>query len=305
MLSAGIRSAADFPGSATRLLIRLLALVALAALPAASAYADPALWVVKGPHARVYLFGTVHVLPPGRAWRTLKIDQAMQASSGLWGEVANPEDHAAMQQLALQYGIDRQHPLSSKLTRSQLSKVDVVARQAGLSGERDVDLMRPWMAALTLSMAPVVQAGYTQQSGVEYVIKPLFVKAGKPVHGFETLSQQIHIFADLPRREELDYLDVTLRDFDRGPQQLNDLIAAWYKGDEDALERTMEGEIHDDYPALYRRVLVDRNLRWMPTLTQLVQGNQTVFVAVGAAHLIGPDGLLALLRKAGYQVDRL
>src|SRR5579883_2903065 len=99
---------------ALRRLFHLLTLSALALIASAPAYASPSLWAVKGPHTTVYLFGTVHMLPKDRPWRTQKIDDAMTASSALWLEISDADDTATAQTLMKELGIDTAHPLSSK-----------------------------------------------------------------------------------------------------------------------------------------------------------------------------------------------
>jgi uncharacterized protein YbaP (TraB family) len=287
-----------------RLAILAMTLVNLL-FAASTANAAPALWVVRGPHATVYLFGTVHILPKDRPWRTPAIDKAMTASGSLWLEITDADDPASMQPLMLQLGTDPTHPLSTKLTKDELAKVDDVSKKAGLPhGEADIEPLRPWLAAISLSLAPIAQAGYDPKTGVELTIKPLFVTANKPVRAFETMSQQLHFFADLPQQAEVNYLMSTVREFDEGKARLDALVNAWYTGDQAALDKLMDGNFRNEYPDLYKKLLVDRNATWMPKLTELLKGNETVFVAVGAGHLVGPDGIVALLQKAGYKVEQ-
>lgn len=284
----------------------LLTLAALSLIASAPAYASPSLWAVKGPHSTVYLFGTVHMLPKDRPWRTQKIDAAMAASSALWLELSDANDTVAAQTLMKELGIDMAHPLSSKLSKEQFARLEDVARKAGLPrGEADIEPYQPWLAALSLSVIPVVQAGYDPKSGVELTIQPEFVKAGKAVHGFETMSQQFHFFADLPEQTEVAYLNVTVDDFDKGKARIDAMVEAWYAGDQAGIDKTMEGSFREESPDLYKRLLIDRNQSWIPKLTELIHGNETVFVAVGAGHLVGQDGVVALLRKAGFEVQQV
>src|SRR5579859_5500719 len=111
------------------------------------AKAEPAIWVVKGPHATVYLFGSIHALKPDEPWRSAKIDAAIQQSQSLWLEVPNVDDAASMQPLIMQLGLDTAHPLSSKLTPEQETKLNKAA--AGLpGGSAMLDMMKPWLAGM-------------------------------------------------------------------------------------------------------------------------------------------------------------
>src|SRR5215469_898729 len=135
---------------------RLAALAAVAAgvillAPTEPARADPALWVAKGPKATVYLFGTIHVLRQNQAWETPTIAKAFAASQELWLEVPDPDNVKAVQDLVAQLGADPQHPLSTKLPPQELAHLDVVAKSAGMrDGEKTLDAMRPWLAAVAL-----------------------------------------------------------------------------------------------------------------------------------------------------------
>ncbi len=282
--------------------------VALLMASAVGAQSEPALWVVKGPHATVYLFGTVHVLRKDKEWRSPKIDAAIHASKDLWLEVSNADDQAAAEPLAKQFGLDAAHPLSTKLTKEQLAHLDAAAKEAGIpTGEAALEPLRPWLAAVSLSMVPILKAGYDPKSGVEMILKPEFVKDGKPVHGLETIEQQLHFFADLPQKTEVDYLDSTLKDFDGGAQKFDHIVDAWYAGNvegKEGIDGLVDGEFRDKYPDLYKSLVVGRNKVWTGQIETLLKGDGVAFVAVGAGHLAGPDSVQVQLKAAGYTVER-
>jgi uncharacterized protein YbaP (TraB family) len=276
--------------------------IILCALPL---HAEPALWVVRGPHATVYLFGSVHVLKRDQPWRSAKIDAAIGCSDALWLEVTDADDAKLMQQLIAELGVDASHPLSSKLSKEQVARLDEIAKKAGIAaGEAALEPLRPWTAALTISVIPMMRAGFDPKSGVEQVLKPEFAKPGKSIHGLETAAQQFHYFADLPQKQEVDYLATAMHDFDLGADQFRKLVDAWYAGDVAGLNDLFNGEFRDKFPELYKTLIVARNQSWIPKLSELLQGDGVSFVAVGAGHLAGPDGVPALLEKAGYKVER-
>lgn len=285
--------------------VSTLATLVLSLVLANTAHAEPALWVVKGPHATVYLFGSVHVLRKDNPWRTPAIDAAIKASDKLYLEIPDADDAQALQPLVMQLGVDREHPLSSKLTKEQLAHVDSAAKNLGLpGGETNLEPLRPWMAAITLSVFPMMKAGYDPASGVEQVLKPEFTKDHKPVLGFETASQQLHFFADLGQKQEVDYLLSSLDDISATPEGFNKIVDAWYAGDDKTINDLFNKDFTTKYPELYKLLIVQRNQSWMPTLNTLLKGEGTTFVAVGAGHIGGPDGVIALLTKAGYTVER-
>jgi len=281
------------------------AAVALCAVlsPGLPAMAEPALWKVEGPHATVYLFGTVHVLKPNTHWRTAKIDTAFNGSNVLYEEIKDADDAATAQPLVIKYGLDVAHPLSSKLDATAKAKLVADASLMGVPAAQ-FEPMRPWLAGLTLTVLPVVKAGYDPQSGVDITLKALAGDEHKPLEAFETMEQQISMFADLPQPLEVEYLLSTLDDVDKGAGEINDLVDAWAAGDTGKLDDLVNGDLKVHYPELYRIVLKERNQAFADRIATLLKGNGVVFVAVGVGHLVGPDSVQADLAKVGYTAVR-
>lgn len=266
-------------------------------------HAEPAIWVVKGPHATVYLFGTIHALQPDHPWQSGKIDAAIKESGTLWLEIPNIDDSASMQPLILELGMDPAHPLSSKLTPEQVTKLNKAA--AGLpGGEPLLESMKPWLAGMMLSLAPVLQAGYDPDSGVEFALKPQFTKANKPVKGFETADQQIHYFADMSDKAQMDFLTSELDDADKATDKFRQLVAAWYAGDVSKLDELNNADFRDKYPDLFQVLVVKRNQNFTSQIQEMLKGDGVTFVAIGAGHLVGKDGVPTMLEKQGYKVTR-
>jgi uncharacterized protein YbaP (TraB family) len=280
--------------------LAILAASAVAAFPAA---ADPALWVVRDEDSTIYLLGTVHVLRPDTVWRTPAIDKALAEADELWIEV-EADDPAAMQPLVARYGLDPANPLSSKLTPEQKARLDAAAAGMGASGAA-LEPLRPWLAGLTLSVGPLVKAGYDPASGVETKLKAAARAAGKPIRTLETLEQQIGFFADLPPAVELAFLLSALDEIDTGPATLDALVAAWSAGDQEALNALMVSEMAADYPELYQALLVDRNKDWAGQIQTLLAGKGVTVIAVGAAHLVGDDSVQVQLLARDIAVERL
>lgn len=282
--------------------VGLALLLFLAATPAP---AQPALWVVKDADTTIYLFGTVHLLPRDTDWHFPALDQALAESQVLYVEITD-DDQANMTALVLHYGMDLAHPLSSRLSPFDRGRLERAARLAHVSGGvAALDMMKPWLAALTLTVAPLTQAGLDPAEGVDKQLRAAMEKAGKPVRGLETAEQQIRFLADLPQALQLALLRATLRDTDRASIDLKALIEAWKRGDDQAIARLENALLQREEPQLYQRLLVERNEAWAKRVATLLEQPGVVFIAVGAAHLAGPDSLQAQLAKQGDQVERL
>lgn len=288
-----------------RPLQRLCLVVVVTLLASTPALADPALWVAKSPTTTLYLFGTVHVLPDGMDWRYPVLDKALAESGKLYVEEDDDDPHT-MQMLVRQYGMDSQHPLSVDLDDADRARLDAAARAAGVAGGvATLNGMRPWLAALAISVAPIVKAGYDPKSGADKQLENAFAAAGKPVGALETAEEQIRYFADLSPSLQLDLLHNALDDYARGPAQIKMLIADWQAGDVTAIAKIVNGGMHEHYPELYRVLLIDRNRNFAEKIAGLLKQPGTAFVAVGAAHLAGPDSVQAQLAKLGIDTERV
>ena len=281
------------------------ALAQQAAVPAAQPAIQgdgPALWVVRDADSTLYLFGTVHVLRPTTGWSSSRVEAAFDSADEVWFEISDPDNQAAVMPLVQQYGLSPDKPLSSILTAEEVAELDAAARTVGMTAAQ-LDPMRPWLAGLTLSVAPLVKAGYDPQSGVELVLKARAEAAGKPIKAFETIDKQIRILATMDEPVQLEFIRQTLEDFDDAVEMLDGMVDAWSRGDVAELDRVVVEDMKDTAPHVYQAILVDRNTDWANQIETLLQGSGTAFIAVGAAHLAGDDSVQAILRKRGVAVE--
>ncbi|QNK02395.1 TraB/GumN family protein [Dyella telluris] len=288
-----------------KLFRRFASALALNLLLVTVAVAQPGLWVARNGQATVYLFGTVHLLPSDTQWKSAALDKALDESQRLSIEIVD-DDSASMQTLVTQHGLDLTAPLSSKLDdadRGQLAKAAETANLPG--GAASLQSMRPWLAALTLTMAPLMQAGLDPNQGVDKLLKARMQQAGKPVDGLETAEKQILMLADLPEAMQLDFLRQSFKDVADGPGKLHELIDAWRNGDTAAIARIEDEDLRKDSPLLYQRLIVERNTAWAKSIAARMQQPGVSFVAVGAGHLAGPDSLQEQLRKLGVKTERV
>jgi len=291
------------PASVRRFAFALVAPAVMAlAMGASPALAEPSLWVIKDKDSTIYLFGTVHVLRPETQWRTPKIAKAFEAADDVVMEIEQPEKPADTQALMLKYGIDRTTPLSTKLKPETYAKLQAAGQGMGFPPQA-LDVMRPWLAALTVSLTPLIKAGYDPESGVEKLLSAQAKAAGKPISAFETMEQQVKFFADMTPAQETQLLESTLDEVDDGPAKIDALVNAWASGDQAELKRQMVDEMQGDYPELYKLLLVDRNKDWAQQLKTKLAGSGVSFVAVGAGHLTGPDSVQAQLQKLGIKTE--
>jgi uncharacterized protein YbaP (TraB family) len=283
-------------------LMRKLITAAIAALAfsAGAAQADPALWRIAGPHTTIYLFGTVHWLRKDIAWRSAKIDEALADAQELWLETADADEKAALQPLIVRFGADPAHPLSSKISAVDLTKLDTAAKSLGQPGEAAIERFQPWLVGMLLADVPAKKAGYDPNSGVERIIKAEAVAAKKPLYGLETVEGQVRLLADMPQALQVQFLEIALDDVEVGPAKLDALVSSWSRGDVEGISK-FDNELATKQPQIYRALIVNRDQRWAATLAARLQQPGVVFAAVGAAHL----SVQAFLAQEGVNVERV
>lgn len=277
--------------------------VSAAPIPRAEG-AGPPLWVVKDADSTVYLFGTVHVLRPGTAWGSDKVDAAFASASHIWVEIADQDDQAVVMPVIQQHGVDPSRPLSSLLSADDLAAFDTVAQANGASAAA-LDPYRPWLAAFMISMSGPTHAGYRSEAGVDKTLMDRARAQGKALRGFETADIQVRLIAGMSEEAQVAYLNHYVRNADRIVANLDETVAAWLKGDAaevGRLNRVSTRDVHED---IHRAALIVRNADWTDQIETVMKGSGTAFVAVGAAHLMDQDSVIDMLRARGFTVERL
>lgn len=272
--------------------------------PAARDDADPALWVVKDADTTVYLFGTIHVLKPGLTW----FDEAVKTAFDLSGEVVLElvmPDQATMAGLVKTTGIAPAGAptLTQRLPADKRAAFAAAVVDAGLPANA-LDRYKPWLAATQLSVAPVSKLGYDAANGPEEVLTAAARTAGKSVIGLETAEQQLGYFAGLSDPAQMQFLVSTVDELPTVGDTMGRMVDDWAAGKPDALAKEMNDSLKDS-PEVARVLLVERNQRWAQWIKQRMTKPGTVFVAVGAGHLAGPDSVQAQLRKLGVKTARV
>lgn len=282
-----------------RFVLPLLAALA-AALPAS---AQPPVWVIRDHDSTIVLFGSVHMLPPGLDWRPPALDTALQQANDVWFELPlDATDSQAAAQIAAARGVlPAGQKLSDKLSPTGRRRLQKAAAAMNLSLPA-LERMRPWLAEVTLGVAELANGGANGSDGVERTIDHA-APASADRRAFETPEQQIAFFADTPEKDQVASLEDTLREMEENPDAYSKLVKAWMAGDLKALERQGLKPMRRAAPTLYRRLVTERNTRWADTIAERLQGSGETVVVVGAAHLIGNDGVPALLRRRGIAVE--
>lgn len=285
------------------LFLSFLCCAAAAAGPKPVIQAHPALWHVKGKLGNVYLFGSIHALPPTVRWRTPQVTKAMARADVFVFEVSN--EPKALQRIAALVAAQGLLPpgqnLRALLPPAAQSDYDADLAATGLQPQLLAD-KRPWLAAIILEVGLMRQKHFLPQSGIDRAVMAEARAAKKPMRYFETVDQQFALMAPGNADLELSEFETDLKKLRTEADNLGPLLAAWSRGDAQKIGQLMDADLAG-HPDAKKALLGDRNKRWALQIETMLLEKRTFFVTVGAGHLAGPKGVPALLRKAGYRVQ--
>ena len=261
--------------------------------------ATPALWLVTAPDgAQGWLFGTIHALPQPADWHTPRVKAALDRSGELVVEIAGLNDReataAAFQRIA---GTGAPVPLAQRLPAADAPALASLIAKAHLT-EASLAREKTWAAALTINAAG---AADDAENGVD---QALLADNKHPVAELEGAAAQFAVFDHLPEASQREMLAQVVSSAATADADSRRLAAAWEHGDMASIEReTHTGLLAD--PTLRAALYTGRNQRWAPIIAREITKGKRPFVAVGAAHMAGAEGLVALLTKAGFHVARI
>lgn len=267
--------------------------------PVATVDADPALWRVQDKDTTIYLFGTIHVLKPGLGWFDEAVAKAFQASDQVVVEMIEPTGDGGRDGIIKRAMAKDGQPLTAKLPPDKRDAFTAALKGIGLPAN-GLDQFAPWFAAVTLVQAPMGQLGYQAEEGVERRIAAAAKAAGKPMVGLETFDQQIGFLANLSDEAQLKFLVSTVDELPDTGKVFAEMIDSWSKGEPDRLAALMNDTLKDE-PEVEKTLLTDRNKAWAGWIAERMKTPGTVFLAVGAGHLAGPNSVQEQLKA--YRLD--
>jgi hypothetical protein len=260
--------------------------------------ANSLLWKIsgKGLEQPSYLFGTIHLICP----QDIRITESMQSAI------------ATSEQLVLELDMDEpgimQEMMSASMMqdgttlRSLLSEEDYQFLEKFMQDSLGMPLqavagMKPMMLS-TVTILPVLNC---QPGSYEMSLVNAAKEQDIDVYGLETIADQIAIFDAIPLEDQSDYLVKSIREYDETVQETKNMIRLYQEENVSGLYQMIHesmAEIKGGEDAL----LTDRNRKWIPAIEEMAAEKPTFF-AVGAGHLGGPEGVITLLKKAGYKVE--
>lgn len=263
------------------------------------------LWKVSAPDAPPsFLMGSLHVLTPAYYPLSAPIEAAFTASTVLITEadIDQVSDPAVLMSLLGKALLPDGQTLDQVIEASLYKQVIARAENAGLPAAA-LRRMKPWMAAMALTAPALRAAGFKAEHGVDRHFYDRAKQAGRERRALETVAFQFDRMDQMSMADQEALLRSTLDDLDTQSHRVDEMAQAWAKGETALIEKLTLTAMKSS-PELYKRMLVERNADWVPAVERCLAQRVVCFVVVGAAHLVGEDSLVAMLRKKGYAVEQ-
>jgi len=267
-------------------------------------HATPAMWTVHGPRGTAYLLGSVHALPKNVEWQTPQIKAAVKRANAFVFELPMSQD--SQSEAALTLGANVFLPSSVSLPSyfdNEMRKEFKAAVEHTQVDPEALVVMRPWFAARELEDAMSGKVKAHSEEGVDNKIYAMATGRGVgDIRALETPEFQVQMLkGSATTKNELELLRVAMKSAATKPMfPAKRLLDAWAAGDPDALATIVSASQTEEERKV---ILSDRNRDWVPKIEKMLKEKRTFFITVGAAHLVGPEGVPNLLRQEGYRVE--
>lgn len=278
---------------------------AIAAAKASTGVGEPVIWTLSDEDTTLYILGTVHLLRPDVVWRTEAIDDALTAADTIVFEAdVNSQAAAAdmMRFIAEEGMFTDGRQLTSLMNEAETAELNEALESLDLPLGA-VQTMKPWFAAINLSVLQIQKDGYDPEAGVESILEAEATADGKAFAYLETVEQQLGRLARLPDDEQVAFLVSSVESIDEGADMLDLLVDEWADGDIKGLGILLANPDIIGSDEVYDALLKERNEDWVPLIKAMLEEPGTRLIAVGAGHLAGEDSVITMLRNDGLTVD--
>lgn len=291
-------------GFSKRMLFSCL-ITACAVLLPASVFAQASVWQINKGDSKIYLAGTVHLLRQQDYPLPAAFDQAYEASQSLYFEtdIGAMSDMGMQQRMLQQLTYQDGRTLSSELSAEAYAALSEYAAGTGIPLAM-LQTFKPGLLISTLSVMEFQKLGFTPQ-GVDAYFFSKAIAEGKPTGELETIDEQIAMLARMGEGYESEFVLYSIRDFAQLGTTIESMVQAWRDGNTQLLLAEFVEPMLTETPDLYESLLVDRNNNWMPAIEAMFETQDTEFVLVGVAHLVGEHGLITMLQDKGYDIVQL
>ncbi|MBY0550073.1 MAG: TraB/GumN family protein [Candidatus Obscuribacterales bacterium] len=266
------------------------------------------LWKVTSDKGTAYLIGTLHMVRGSFYPLPKEMETAFHQSEFLVLEIdLSKTDPSVMQKLLATKGIyPSGDSLSKHLTEASRKALSEYLTRQG-QPIAAYDKMRPWLVALLLTKGELQKMGFQPELGIDQHFLHEARATEKKVLGLETEEFQISLLAGFPDDLQDEMLRLTLLEVKELRTVADDMMAKWRAGDDKGLDfvLTKDTRKHPELQPVQEKMLYERNVTMTAKIEEMLATGKTHFVAVGSGHMVGEKGIIASLRKKGYQVEQV
>ncbi len=269
------------------------------------AWAESSVWKAQKGASILYLGGTLHILRDADYPLPPEFDKAYRASEIMVFEtdISQLQDPSTQLKMLAKGMYPDGSSIEQHLSEKTYAELSAYCADNGISLQM-LSRFKPSLTMTALIGVELVKLGVTQH-GVDLHFFDLAKKDKKLVQGLETLDEQIEYMTSMADGDEDAFISYSLKDLKTTRDQFELLATAWRKGDTGKLDELMTVELKTRQPKLYKKLILDRNARWLKQIDAYRNSGKTRFLLVGLAHLVGTDGLVEALKRRGYKVERI
>ncbi|MCI0507851.1 MAG: TraB/GumN family protein [Gammaproteobacteria bacterium] len=269
--------------------------------------ADPVLWKIQSKQNAVYLFGSIHIADASVYPLRPAIENAYKDSDVLVVEADETQaDQVKLNEILVTRGFyTGTETIADHIGKDTMQMLHKFLEKTGIP-YATVARMRPGLIAITLTVARIVQLGYSPELGIDRYFINKARKDAKPIQQLETAEGQMDLMLSFSDDDLL--LKHTVVSLDEMDDMFKELMAAWKSGDSSKIEAVMltdQLKEHPEFEALYRRLFDDRNIAMTSKISDMLGQTKNYFVVVGAGHLVGKKGIVSLIKKRNYTIELL
>ncbi|MBN1905383.1 MAG: TraB/GumN family protein [Deltaproteobacteria bacterium] len=271
----------------------------------AQSQAESSVWKVQKGDSVMYVGGTIHLLRQSDYPLPQEFEKAYASSDMLVFEVdlGKANDPSVQQKLLSKAMYTDGTTVDMHLSADVYKLLNEHCLSNGIPIEQ-LKMFKPQIIAVLMDAMELAKLGVAQD-GVDMFFYKAASKDNKAVEGLETIDEQIDYLLEMGKGNEDDLVSYTINDIDSTKKNFEIIVDSWKRGDVDKLDSLIIGEIKTKMPEIYKNIITDRNNNWMQVIEKYFANQKTEFVMVGMAHLVGTDGIIEMLSKKGYKIEKL
>jgi uncharacterized protein YbaP (TraB family) len=264
---------------------------------------QPDLWQIEKNGKISYLFGSIHLGSNDMYPLSDVVNKAYARSEHLVVEInLRPDAQASMQPLVQKYGFNLTVPLEKRLSPKGLIIYQQACQKKPLPCQQ-FSSYQAWFLSVQLSLMSMQKLGYKDELGIDKHFLALAHQSKKDIISLESAESQFKLLDSFNQQQQesmlIQSLQATKKDF-------ISLFDAWKTGDEDALLSMFQADYtQPEDKAIYEALFDERNIKMVKQISENLNAGKSLFVVVGAGHIIGENGIVDLLKKEGYSLAQI